>query len=280
LLVWSRVAAADEADDLAARGEELAKQGEWSRAIDAFKAADEKRPRAKHACLIGLAYTRRELWGEAELFLAICKQRADASDPAPDWLADAERTLGEKLSAASAAPVAITVEPATAAALISVSSFAPGETFAPRTIHLAPGNHVLRATAPGYYPATREITVAAGAPQSVVVQLHHLPPPPTPFRRRVGYVVMAAGAAIALGGLAYDQYDLQPYRQPTTTNATYDAQLDTFHTRRDMTFAFWIGGALVIAGGVVLHVTRPSEAVHVAASIDSRGAMLGLAWQR
>src|SRR5690242_5920614 len=45
--------------ELQAKGEQLAKDGRFSEAIDAFKAADRIERRASHACLIALAYTRR-----------------------------------------------------------------------------------------------------------------------------------------------------------------------------------------------------------------------------
>src|SRR5260221_4772999 len=143
LVTIARPARADDVDDLVVQGEALAKQAEWSRAITAFKAADAQRPRAKHACLIGLAYTRRELWAEAELFLSVCRQRASTGDPLPEWIAEAEGQLAAKLAASNAAPVAIATDPASAPAVMSVSSFAPDEKFPARTIHLAPGVHVV-----------------------------------------------------------------------------------------------------------------------------------------
>ncbi len=47
-------------DALVAEGEALAKAGNFSAATEKWKSADKVVPRAKHACLIGLAYTRRE----------------------------------------------------------------------------------------------------------------------------------------------------------------------------------------------------------------------------
>src|SRR4029079_11617073 len=79
------LAHADEVDDLEAKGEELAKQNEYTQAITVFKQADAKRPRAAHACMIGLAYMRREAWPQAELFLALCEKRAAPGDQPPDW---------------------------------------------------------------------------------------------------------------------------------------------------------------------------------------------------
>ena len=46
--------------DLQARGEDQARQGHYTEAIDSFKAADRLEPSAAHACLIALAYVRRE----------------------------------------------------------------------------------------------------------------------------------------------------------------------------------------------------------------------------
>src|SRR5207244_1267948 len=85
-----RLAFADDVADLEARGQELAKASEYSQAIEVFKQADAKRPRAAHACMIGLAYLRRELWPQAELFLALCEHRAVPGDQPPDWIDEAE----------------------------------------------------------------------------------------------------------------------------------------------------------------------------------------------
>src|ERR1700733_8442606 len=89
----ARSARADEVSDLEARGEQLAKSSEYTQAIAAFKAADLRRPRAVHACMIGLAYLRRELWPQAELFLASCEKRASPGDQPPGWIDAAEHQL-------------------------------------------------------------------------------------------------------------------------------------------------------------------------------------------
>src|SRR5258706_9918057 len=127
IAVLPALAHADVVDDLDAKGEELGKLGNWTLAIDAFKQADAQRPNTKHACLIGLAYVRRELWPQAELFFARCRGRASSSDPLPDWLADAQQQLDQKLTAANTVAVSFAIIPAIAAPQISVSSFAPDE---------------------------------------------------------------------------------------------------------------------------------------------------------
>src|SRR5688572_3278724 len=88
---------AEDVSQLRARGEELAKEGRFSEAIDAFKAADRISPRADHACLIALAYTRRELWPQAEIFISKCHQRVSPDNPAPDWLPKAEQEISHRL---------------------------------------------------------------------------------------------------------------------------------------------------------------------------------------
>src|SRR5262245_29224311 len=105
------VARADAIDDLVAKGEELAKQREYSQAIAAFKEADLSRPTAANACRIGLAYTRRELWSQAEVFFARCRERATSTDPPPDWAGEAELALVQKIDSARVPAIEIAVTP-------------------------------------------------------------------------------------------------------------------------------------------------------------------------
>src|SRR5512138_3886691 len=86
-------------------GEDLAKQGRLTEAIARFKDADKIEKRAKHACLIALAYIRRELWSQAEIFLTTCHQRATPTDPVPEWVPLAVDQLKERLASAKVAAV-------------------------------------------------------------------------------------------------------------------------------------------------------------------------------
>jgi len=165
------VARADQLGDLEAQGEDLAKRSEYTRAIEAFKQADRIAPRANHACMIGLAYLRRELWSQAEVWLSICEQRVNASDPAPSWIDEAEHQLGSKLSDAQIPAITFVVTPPGANARIALSTFASDESFPPRTVHLAAGTYVVEVRAPGYHALTREITIRAGEPVTVTLAL-------------------------------------------------------------------------------------------------------------
>jgi hypothetical protein len=284
---------ADEVDELVDRGETLAKRGEFTSAIAAFKEADVKRPRASHACLIGLVYTRRELWPQAELFLARCRARASADDPLPRWIDTVENQLREKLEAAGAAEIAIVVSPATAAAKVTVSSFAPDEVFEPHTIHLAPGRHMIEVSAQGYVATSREVIVETAEPQTVTIELQKPvaqaprtvePPPPVPPRSIVPTVLMMGGAALAVAGGAYHLFVYKPAldrlsRAPN--DAIYDARLHSFQIRRDVTIGLYAGAALALATGALLNYTYGHrEKLTVSAAMSHDGASVVLGWSR
>src|SRR5258706_10020241 len=201
LALWTATAHADPVADEVALGEGLAREGSWTLAIGHFKAADRISPRAKHACLIGLAYTRREQWAEAELFFELCHQRVTPDDPLPDWLPDAEHQLADKLVASGAAPIAITV--AGVEPTVTVSSFAPDESFvvargAAHTIHLPLGTHVVAVAAPGYATERREVVVVDAKPQAFGVTLHTLA-----STSRVPWYVIGAGVVLGVVALGY-----------------------------------------------------------------------------
>jgi hypothetical protein len=248
-------ARADDVDDLVAKGEDAAKQLQFSQAIQAFKAADAKRPRAKHACLIGLAYTRRELWPQAELFFAACHARATADDPLPDWVGAAETQLAAKLAAIDVAAITIVVSAPNAK--LTVSSFEPDETFPPRTIHLAHGKHVIEASAPGFETATREVVVTTNAPQTIAIELHPPPPPPPPPPPLAPRIVIAGGAALAVAGGAYQLFAYKPARDKLASAPNvfaYDAAKHTFEVRRDVTLAIYGAAVVTLAIGIVLEL--------------------------
>ena len=204
-LAASRAAAEPTAAAEQARGEDLARRGRWSEAIEAFKSADRVEPTAEHACLIALAYARRELWPQAEVFFATCLARAGAGDRVPPWLAEARDQLDERLAAANVALVDIAVTPATAAAQLAMSSFAPDETFTPRKLHLAFGHHVIVARAPGYADGRVELDITDKTPRHVAIELHAVDRGSVVARAtRPGRTLMIAGAvALGAGAIAY-----------------------------------------------------------------------------
>jgi hypothetical protein len=269
------------------QGEQLAKHGEFTHAIDVFKQADVIQPSAANACRIGLAYTRRELWSQAEIFFERCRKRATAADPTPDWLPDAETQLVQKLTDVGAASIAIHVEPALAAARVTVSSFPPDEQFEPRTIHLQPGDYTIIASAPGREPVHASLTVVPKTAQIVTLVLPPPPPPPPPpptRAERLGTWMLYGAAGIAVAGAgfhllaAHERGQLDDAR---TTNdpVEWDRHAGSFEAARALTIGCY--GAAVVVGviGLVLRRHHP-EAPFVTGVVGDHTAMIGLEWRR
>jgi hypothetical protein len=293
-LAGANVAHADEVDDLEAKGQELAKQSEYTQAIAAFKQADAKRPRAAHACMIGLAYMRREAWPQAELFLALCEKRAAPGDQPPDWTDEAEKQLAQKLSAAQIPAVTIDVSPANVGARLTVSSFAPDEVFDPQTIHLAPGKHIIEVTAPGFRTEHRDVVIEPARPEHVTIVLVKESPQIGTFsqqdprtkpgsRSKVPWILGGVGVAfVAAGGIYHatavrSAYDLADNAE---TTAAYDAYLGDFSDRRAAAVALYATGAVTIGLAVVLRYTVFKDPPLVTAHVDDRGAGILVGWRR
>jgi hypothetical protein len=283
-----------------ARGEQLAKDGRYTEAIDAFKAAERIEPRARHSCLIALAYIRRELWPQAEIFLEQCETRATQADPVPEWVPTAKQQLAERLTTVNVAPVNIKVEPAGVDVKLAVSSFAPDELFDPRLIHLPPGRHVIIATAKGYNDSQKTIEVVDKAPQEIVITMLPLTsgpdgpgPGPTPVvtesPSKVPVYIMAGGGVVVLGGVASHLLYYKGKRDDLAKagnagdEAAYNRILPGYNRARALTIGLYaVGGAAVITGLVLkLTVFKGEEApAQVSVVPTDGGGMLTVGWSR
>jgi hypothetical protein len=299
LLVVASNAAADSRDDLQAKGEQLAKEGRFGEAIDQWKAADRIEKRASHACLIALAYTRRELWPQAELFLSQCHARATATDPLPSWVPEAEQQLKDRLQSANVTEVSISVTPPTAVATVTVSSFAPDEVFEPRTIHLPPGTHVIFAKADGFEPTQVTLQITDKTPQRVVIDLvpsstsrgQPLPPTPIVHERpsRLGlYLMIGGGVVTALGigshlSMARSRTILVENDPDHADNqAAYDAEYPDFSRARATAISCYvIGAGLAVTGYLLRRSAQREAAVQVSAMpLPEGGGFVSLEWSR
>ena len=294
----STTAFADGVAERVAKGEDLAKQGKWTEAIENFKAADKFEQRAKHACLIALAYIRRELWPQAEVFLTVCHERSSASEPIPDWVPLAEQTLKERLTKAKVASVQIRVRPEGLASQIAVSSFEPDELFAPRAIHLPRGKHLITATVEGREPAQQTIEIVDDSPREVVIDfdIKQAPIPSTPVKpttvkrpSKVPLIVTAVGGALVFGGAGYHLFAFRSTRDKLATasaaddQAAYDELSAKFDSQRTTTLALYGVGAAVVVTGIVLGYTlykKPESAPRVGAGMTKGGGMVVMEWTR
>jgi hypothetical protein len=268
-------------------GETLARQGRYSEAIDAFKAADRAHPDASHACLIALAYTRRELWPQAEIFLDRCRAARDV----PDWVPTAEEQLRERLGTVNVAAVEIVVEPDVHADL-TVSSFAPDESFAPRTIHLPIGQHVVTARAPGYDQLQQTISVADKTPQRVVLHLHKTGEKPS-MRHVPGklpWYVLGAGGVVTAGAIvfhatvyrsAYNELQATQADVPSypVAKARFDMLEPSFRTKQAIAWSLYGVGIATAITGVVMHYAHVGD-TEVLVEPRSGGGVVSLGWRR
>lgn len=279
----ANVAHAETPAELVAEGRRLAGEGEFTRAITKFKEADAIEPTAENACLIGLAYTRRELWSQAELYFDRCKERTKAGDPPPDWANEAIATLAAKLSSTGVSAIEIRVAPAVPDVAISVSGFSADETFAPRTVHLAPGTYVLTATAPGHSPVREKLVVVGTAPQTITLSfdvkpsgVHAKPVRPT----SQWFFVGAVGLALVGGGFhlvsALERSKLQD-AVDANDPALWDKHDPLFRYSRAGAIAGYSLAAITLTIGLVVR-SRETPVVDVVAGPS--GAVVAFTWQR
>ena len=291
LAMLTATAHAETITELEDRGAALARDGHFTEAIEAFKAADLIQVRAAHACLIALAYTRRELWPQAELFLARCHARATPDDPLPDWVPAADAQLVERLAVANVATIDIHVTPDTAPVRLTVSSFASDESLDGRTIHLPFGQHVVTATAAGFETVRVPVDVVDKDHKDLAIALQpvHVEPPPVVATEappsRLPLYLVAGGGGVAAVGLAVHLFVLEPTRSDLQAASTarnkhvYDDLSPSFDHKLEATLALYgVGAALIAAGLVLNYVVYPKSEtpVRVSAQPIRGGAMLGV----
>lgn len=279
------IAHADAREDLQAKGEAFARDGHWSEAIEQFKAADKIEPRASHACLIALAYTRKEAWPQAELFLALCHERSTVSSEAlPDWVPVADQQIRERLQAAKLVEVSIEIKPATVRATLTVSSFAPDEVFSPRTIHLPAGTHVIVARAQGFPDVKQVLEITDEQPRHVVLDFAPLvaaqhAPAPHPGRT----LMIAGGATIGLGvaahiWMAFERAKLQQAADDHAPLA-WDRYSTKFDVAKYSALGLYAVGAGILVTGYLIHRSHRGSHVEVgAAPLSDGGGFVTLGW--
>jgi hypothetical protein len=280
-------ARADSLADLQASGEELAKNGRYGEAIAKFKEADKIEKRPTFACLIALAYTRKENWPQAELYLSLCHERgAAAGATLPDWVPLADQQIKERLDAAGVVPVTIRVEPTGVDVKLTVSSFAPDEQFGPRTIYLPLGTHAIVAHSPGHDDVKRVIEIKDWAkPIEVVIDLDAKPLDAAPRIKRGG-TLMKAGLIVAGAGLvSYGVFGFAWWKEKSIADADpsndgdYAKYYDLYTYTRISTIALWTAGAGLMIGSLVLRGSS-GEAPTVTLAPTDGGGMIGVGWSR
>jgi hypothetical protein len=254
-------------------GTELAGQGRFKEAIVQFKAARTAAPdRPEPNCMIALAYSRLERWGQARLFLGRCMQFAWR----PGWLKRLVAAVDDAIAQGGLTEVTFVLTPANAQ--IALASFEPDETFTPQPIFVEPGKQLVTISAPGFTPQKLAIDVPAAGPYEVRAELlpdaEQLPPPPgavqSPSRpspqvepsvsgktgKTGTYVVVASAGIVAVGVAAHVAMALT--RSNLTSDGTrssakaYNDGIGTFDRERDVAIGAYALGAIGLAVGAWL----------------------------
>jgi hypothetical protein len=156
-----------------------------------------------------------------------------------------------------------------------VSSFESDETFAPGTIHLAPGRYAIDVAAPDYKRATRTLDVISGGAQIIEIALDPL----HAHRRASPTLVMGAGVALGVLGAAFDEFEVQPLRVKMAKSlSAWQRNSGTWDAWTGATIGCWVGGAIAIGIGVWL--ARQPHRVDVSARFDRSGAAIMMEWRR
>jgi hypothetical protein len=280
---------AEDASSLRAEGEDFAKRGLYAEAIEKFKAADRLEPRAQHACMIGLAYLRRDIWAQAELFLARCKQRSRSGEPLPEWVEDADKQLADGLANANVSTVNIVVKPATAAASVRISGFAPDETFDPQTMHLPAGTYTLTISSSGF-PSVEKKLELAGTHDTVDVLVDFDAPPPDPVelgvelskvpRPRRGTPWLVTGGVLAAFGVGFHIYAAVVRERLKTTRDEYFENETRFDVSRAGAIIGYSAAAVTLGIGLYLRYRDPDNGAILIGAIASDSAYVGVEWRR
>jgi hypothetical protein len=309
-LLVPELARADKRANLQSEGEKAAKEGRYADAIESFKQADEEDRRAAHACLISLAYTRRELWSQAQLWMGQCHARATTSDPMPDWVPQAEQLIASRLKTANVVAVAIDVTPSSQDTEVWVSSFAPDERFKPQTIYLAPGTHVIFAKVDGVTrQETIDISPSEKAPRKVVIDFTATAAPtgggtteqpdgsrvvqPTPASpstpsNTLSNSLLIGGGVVALAGVFFQvkmgsaRDTLDKYGADSMTpdyNKYKDAEPD-FDRYRTLSIASYVVGAGLLVTGYFVRHTHKSETTVSAVPLPEGGGFVSIGWHQ
>ncbi len=255
------------------RGAALYRQGDYEKALEAFRASLEKERRP--STILNLAQCHRQLkrakqaLEHYQLYLAeFARQHPGEAIPHEDEVKEhitklaAEVEPKEPPGPPTQGTLSVRSEPAGAELLLDGKPVGQ----APYSGTVGPGRHRVSARLAGHAEASQEVEVVSGQSAEVTVRLAPAAAPAPPPRRRVWAWVtgttalVAAGIGIGLGVAAKSGYD---EFQTTPSPTRYDELKDSVPRLGNASTAmFVVGGALAVTSVVLFFVEgrRPAEA--------------------
>ncbi len=282
--------AESKAKALVIEGAALGDAGDWSGAIERFRAANAIFWKASRHCNIGLGYAELKRLPEANHHLRQCQ--SNSAKALPDWVADIDRDILKQLTNGRYATVRFHTP--TPGATVSIPSVFPDDRLtAPVSVWLPEGEHAVTVTAPDRVAETRTLTVVAGASQRVEVTLTEaapvvapptIDPPTTPIVEppatsnvepsatprvepvdsdsTLAYVLLGTGAAAAIaGGVTWGlALGTKSDAEKLFAGDAFDRKLDDFELQRGLTYGLvGVGGAMLLVGGGLLLFDRGAD---------------------
>jgi hypothetical protein len=259
---------------LANEGQEAFDKGDYKTAVDRFARADA----LYHAptLLLALAHAQiamGKLVSASETYNRIVSEGAPPRSPQAFVKAVEDATKELAALEVRIASLIIDVHGSDAAAVTIDDTPVPGAALGVKR-PTDPGEHVLRATAPGFRDAQVSITLAEGATRNVTLELKPVGvTPPSDEKPGLGSgspqktlgiaVAGVGGAGLLMGGItgfiALNQHGKLVEACGPTRHCPVEQKdaLDSFHTVSTVsTIGFAVGGA-ALATGVVLILTAP-----------------------
>ncbi len=254
------LARADDADPdvLIRRGLDFRRAGRSAEALALFRRAYEEAPSPRTLGQMGLVESSLQLWADAEAHLV-----ATLATPSDAWVHRNRQFLDQarERTKEHMGDLVITGPPGTK---VSLGERPIGALPLAAPVHLVEGEITIDATSAGHKPFSLDLSIKGGARAAVSIVLEPidlaahdsevqevvaLSPPARHWRLWTGTTLAVAGAGALIWGIAWIALDGRPDRgagQPASYATTYD-------TRTPGMLLAAGGGALALAGGVLLH---------------------------
>jgi hypothetical protein len=263
------------------RGLQLFDEGDYTLALVEFERAYELAP--NYRALYNIALVDVQLGRYSDAARTFTQYLHDGGSAiAPARLNEVNRTLGELKLRTATIEIALNVP--TAEVTLDGKPLDPTLIKSPTVIDA--GEHTLRATAPGYQPALKTVTLAGGDRTGIRLELVSLTLPTKvvaeapPERHRIfwpGFVVAgaAAGGAIVSGILAANAASelttLKNEQSTDSVRTTWANRQNSANLAADI-----FTGAAIVAGGVSIYLTlRPDHSQKSAVlTVSPRGVDL------
>lgn len=243
------------------KGKKLASQGKYEDAIEQFRVADGLDPKAQYKLDLARALADTGKLVEAS---DLCGEIASSDEGNAKQEKSAAKKLADKLASRVPHLRVEVVGPPSATVKIDGDEIPMG-----KDVPRDPGAHVVRAEADGYRTATKDVTLAEGAKETVKMSLaaevvmakssgeeHHGGGTMVPAGIAFGVGAAGIGVGTVFGILAFKATsDVQSRCKGNVCPASEESNIITARTDGNVSTAGFVIGGVGLAAGLVLALT-------------------------